>query len=112
MLINALDQLHVEDGISAFAVRSDNKVLAIGTRGMLGVYQINSTGEGDGQNLKHYGSFILPDDTAIVRQVSFLASGEHLIIQTDQGHWHKLSMQKRAGFLIEENLKALIDKKS
>ena len=92
-----IETLHVDDGISAFAASRDGQLIAIGTAGMVGVYQVSSKGY-----MRHSGTFTMPHDKTRVTHIAFSRTSRTLIVRSEDGNMRELSLEKKtSGFLHE-----------
>src|SRR5690606_20166611 len=92
-----VDSLHVDDGISAFAASRDGRLIAIGTVGMVGVYQVKESG-----SMCHLGSFPTPRDSVKVTHAAFNKTSNMLIIRTDDGVTRELSVRRKHRGILQE----------
>ena len=96
-----IDEIKFEDGIHSIAASLEGDKIAIGTKGLLGVYELRR--ESGKMGLVHSASFIIPGDADYaVTSVFFSVDGEALHIRAEDGFERVLSLrEKRNGMLVE-----------
>ena len=95
------DEIHVDTGITAFATSHTEDIVAIGTKGMVGVYSVK---EGEkGSRLKHMASYVVPGEREYaVTKISFNSNGDVIKIQTEDGLERQLSLRIRTSGMMRE----------
>lgn len=87
-----VDEIHVEGGITAFAVNSQGGLVAIASDGMVGLYEVKETPEKT--CFCHRGSFVATtDETLLVHKLTFDPKLPVLYVQVNDGSYHKVSLE-------------------
>lgn len=87
-----VDEIHVEGGITAFAVNSQGGFVAIASDGMVGLYEVQENPEKT--CFCHRGSFVATtDETLVVNKLTFDPEKPVLFVQVSDGSYHKISLE-------------------
>jgi hypothetical protein len=98
-----LNQLPIDDGVYSFAVSPKEEKIAVGTRGMVGLYQVNS--QHGVSYLKHVASFSsseAPGEELAFVDLIFSADGLILTAVREDGSRVRLAVDTTVGGLMEE----------
>ena len=94
-----LDRIHFEDDITAIATSPEGDFIAVGTVGMLGLYQVLIEGDAAG-SLVHIASFSAAGTEVV--DLAFSNDGKEIYMKTGDGLRRTLATDKRAqGMLVE-----------
>ena len=91
-------EIYFEDGVSAVAASHDGSTIAVGSKGLLGVYRLERS---SGDRLVHVGSYVVPDG-ADVANICFSGSGSRLSIMTSDGRQRELTLSVRVEGMLQE----------
>ena len=94
-----VDEIYFEEGISAVAASRDGAMIAVGTKGLLGLYRMEQR-RGKGR-LVHVASYVVPDD-ADVNSIFFSGNGSRLSVTTEDGFRRELALGVRVEGLLQE----------
>ncbi|NLF24519.1 MAG: hypothetical protein GX589_02530 [Deltaproteobacteria bacterium] len=96
-----IDEIRFEDGIHAMAVNLDGDRIAVGTRGLLGVYELQQ--ESGDTRLNCIAFYEVPGGKDVaVTSVFFGADGKNLHVRAEDGFERELRLgQKKSGLLVE-----------
>ena len=96
-----IDEMHFDGGIYAFASSPDGQFIAVGSKGLLGLYLVKENS--GAQGLSHFASFVIPGmgEFAVTR-LTLSEDSQSLIVESEDGFIRTLSVgEKEDGMLIE-----------
>jgi len=96
-----IDEIRFDEGIHAVAASLDGDMIAVGTKGLLGVYELRR--EAGKVGLVHIASYVVPGDGEYaVTSVFFSADGGRIHIRSEDGFERELAFNDRKrGMLVE-----------
>ena len=99
-----VDEIHFEDGIYALAASVDGSMIAVGSVGMLGLYNVSE--ESETTQFSHSASFVL-DETAdcAVIDLAFSDDGSLLYVKGEDGMRRTLAVAERSGGMLKKSNK-------
>lgn len=87
-----VDEIHVEGGISAFAVSGNGAVVAIASEGMVGIYEVEESEKKSW--FRHRGSFLATTSEEIsVCKLTFDPRKPVLYVKLSSGQFMKLCLE-------------------
>lgn len=94
-------EIHFEDGIFSLAASHSGDQVAVGSKGILGLYEVR---RGDGETrFAHMASFVVPGEKSYpITDICFSSDGNSLTIKAEDGMRRELSLlEKQNGMLME-----------